>query len=449
MMISPSARLLWFTGIFFIPACALPVFLPHGELYMGIVAALVSFICLLDAMISRRRLDGLTVALPQTIRAVLNEEASFTVELHRHASVRRKPLQLRIAIALPHDVEPIRDDIVVSVLEAQQGSKAELSVLGRERGRFPIEQAFLGNVSRLGLWQFRRTVLVNSVISVEPALSQISKETAKLLSSHQHGGQRIIARNGRGREFEHLREYVPSDDFGDIDWKATARRRSPIVRDYQVERTQDIYACVDFSRLSGRPVVRKDQTRATILDEYVRSALMLYSAVRHTGDRFGFATFSNRVEYFVKATRGAGFDQPFRQALYPVRPKLVAPAFDEICSLLRTRVKRRALIVFFTSLAEPQLADAFLEASRLLVRQHLVVVACPTDVHVEPLFAHPELDDADDLYDRLAGHLLWKKLAQVHLQLTKFGVRMHTVAPGRLGLLAATEYLDIKERQLL
>ncbi len=449
MMISPSARLLWIVGVVFVPACALPVFLPHGELYIAVIAASLLLACLLDAIVSRGRLNGLTIVPPAAVRAVLNEEARFVIELQRNSSARHTPHQLRVAIALPPDIEPIRDDIAVSIPGTQPGVKIELSAIGRERGKFSIRQAFLGCHSRLGLWQFRRTLPVACLILVEPALSQISKETARLLSSHQHGGQRIVARNGRGREFEQLREYVPSDSFADIDWKATARRRTPIVRDYQVERTQDIYACVDFSRLSGRPVVRKDETRATILDEYIRSTLMLYSAVRHTGDRFGFATFSNRVEYFVKATRGAGFDRVFRQALYPVRTKLVAPAFDEICSLLRTRVKRRALVVFFTSLAEPQLADAFLDASRLLVRQHLVVVACPTDVHVEPLFASSELDSADGLYDKLAGHLLWKKLAEVRLQLTKIGVRMHTAAPGRLGLLAATEYLDVKERQLL
>ncbi len=62
------------------------------------------------------------------------------------------------------------------------------------------------------------------------------------------------------------------------------------------------------------------------------------------------------------------------------------------------RIKRRALIVFFTSLTEPQLAESFLDASRLLVRQHLVVVACPTDAHTQPLFTDPTIDqDRRDL----------------------------------------------------
>jgi uncharacterized protein (DUF58 family) len=301
----------------------------------------------------------------------------------------------------------------------------------------------------LGFWQFRRTLEIECRVLVQPALAAITKQTAKLLASHRHGGQRIVARNGRGREFEQLREYVPNDQFGDIDWKATARRRVPIVREFQIERTQDVYACIDFSRLSARPVVRKNQTRATVLDEYIRSTLMLHCAVRETGDRFGFATFSNRVQHLAKAANANSFDAVFRQALYPLRPHLATPAFDEICAALRTRVKRRAMVIFFTSLAEPQLAESFSAAARLLARQHLVIVVCPADAHAKPLFSDSDVNAPEDLYGKLAGHLLWKKLAQVRLQLGTRGIRMHVEAPGRLGLAAATEYLDIKERQLL
>ena len=76
-------------------------------------------------------------------------------------------------------------------------------------------------------------------------------------------------------------------------------------------------------------------------------------------------------------------------------------------------------------------------------------MACPADAYAKPLFSDSEVEALDDVYGKLAGHLLWKKLAEVRLQLAASGIRMHVVSPGRLGLVAATEYLDIKERQLL
>lgn len=449
MAFSPSGRLLWLAALVLFPCCALPAIVPHGVAFLFIAILFVAAFAVADLLQSVRRLSGLTISLPPVIRAFLNEEQTFAIELHRSSAARNVPRRVRVAVALPTGIEPVIDDLLIGVPDPGQRVAAEMNLRSAHRGEYPIANVFAGAPSLFALWQLRRTVPVQSRILVQPALAAIFKETAKLLASHRHGGLRIIARNGRGREFEQLRDYVPSDDFADIDWKATARRRLPIVREYQIERTQDIYACVDFSRLSAREVVRKNETSATILDEYIRSTLMLHCAVRETGDRFGFATFSNRVHHFVKATNANAFDHVFRRALYPLRPQLVAPAFDEISAALRTRARRRALVVFFTSLAEPQLAESFAAAARLLARQHLVVVACPTDVYAKPLFSEANIETPEEVYGQLAGHLLWKKLAEVRVQLAASAIRMHIVAPGRLGLIAATEYLDVKERQLL
>jgi uncharacterized protein (DUF58 family) len=424
----------------------MPALVAHGARYIALSALVVLAVCGFDALLSWHRLDGFSILLPPSIRAFLSQEQTFTLELRRVAP--HAPSKLRIAIGLPAEVEPIRDDIIVPAPAPRSGVLFEMRFLGRVRGEFSIRRAFLGCQSFLGLWQLRRTVPVQVTVLVQPALLSIARETARLLASKLHAGRRIVARNGRGREFEQLREFVPNDDFGEIDWKATARRRTPIVRDYQVERTQDIYAVIDYSRLSGRTVINSENQTVSVLDEYIRSALMLYYAVREAGDRFGLATFANRIGYFIKSSNAASLDATFRRALYPLRPQTTAPAYDEICGAFRQRVKRRALIVFFTSLAEPLLAESFLNASRLLARQHLIVVASPADAFAQPLFSS-RVDTSDEIYRHLGGHLLWKKLAEIRLQLSTVGIRMHNVAPSRLGLAAATEYLTIKERQLL
>ena len=267
----------------------------------------------------------------------------------------------------------------------------ELRARGEQRGEFTASSAYLGRISVLGLWQLRRMESIAARFSFQPSIAKIARETSRLMASYAHGSERLIARHGRGREFEHLREYVPNDNFADIDWKATARRRVPIVREYRVERTQDVYVCVDASRLSGSVVTSKDGRIVSLLDEYVRSTILMQCAARTAGDRFGLLTFSNRVDHFFKAATLPSYEREFRISLFPLRPRAVAPAFDEVCSTLCTQVKRRALVVFFTSLSEPQLAETFATASKLLARQHLVVVACPSDAKARPLFSNPDV----------------------------------------------------------
>jgi len=53
---------------------------------------------------------------------------------------------------------------------------------------------------------------------------------------------------GRSTDFEDLREYEPGDDIKDIDWKATARSSSPLVRRYIAARRHTIMLVADTGR---------------------------------------------------------------------------------------------------------------------------------------------------------------------------------------------------------
>jgi len=45
---------------------------------------------------------------------------------------------------------------------------------------------------------------------------------------------------GRSLDYDDLREYVPGDEVRDIDWKATARHGSPLVKRYVADRRQKV-----------------------------------------------------------------------------------------------------------------------------------------------------------------------------------------------------------------
>ena len=87
----------------------------------------------------------------------------------------------------------------------------------------------------------------------------------------------------------------PGDGFDEIDWKATARRARPITRVFQIERTQEVYAVIDTSRLSAR---------GTTLDRFVSAALALGLAAERQGDLFGLVAFSDKLRQFVRARNG-------------------------------------------------------------------------------------------------------------------------------------------------
>jgi uncharacterized protein (DUF58 family) len=58
-------------------------------------------------------------------------------------------------------------------------------------------------------------------------------------------GRHASRLRGRGLNFEEIRRYQPGDDIRQMDWKVTARTRSPYVRVYTEERGRDVLLVVD------------------------------------------------------------------------------------------------------------------------------------------------------------------------------------------------------------
>ena len=97
---------------------------------------------------------------------------------------------------------------------------------------------------------------------------------------------------GRGLNFEEIRRYLPGDDIRTMDWKVTARTRSPHVRVYTEEKDRAILLVVDqrINMFFGTRDKLKSVTAAEL------AALGAWRAVA-VGDRIGAVIF-NDVELF-------------------------------------------------------------------------------------------------------------------------------------------------------
>jgi uncharacterized protein (DUF58 family) len=93
---------------------------------------------------------------------------------------------------------------------------------------------------------------------------------------------------GRGLNFEELRHYLPGDDIRTMDWKVTARTRSPYVRVYTEEKDRSVLLVVDqrINMFFGTRDRFKSVTAAEL------AALALWRAV-DVGDRVGALVFND------------------------------------------------------------------------------------------------------------------------------------------------------------
>ncbi|HXA45554.1 MAG TPA: DUF58 domain-containing protein [Candidatus Angelobacter sp.] len=445
-MIVPGTRLLFWTAAIVLPFALLAAVAPGSTAVALIIIGGFTLLTAVDAAGGRKNLVGIGVELPPIVRMSKGRAAKIELRIHNERQQRQ---QLRVALAWPREIKA-EEEVMEAVLPGKFAwSRMALACTPLQRGSFQLNSAFVEIASPLGFWAARKAVPVRSEVRVYPNLLSGRKSLAALFLNRGAFGTHAQRQVGKGRDFEKLREYVPGDGYDEIHWKATARRGRPITKVFQVEKTQEVYVIVDASRLSARIPEEDSAAGSSALEGFVTAALVLGLAAEQQGDLFGLLTFSDKVERFVRARNGQAHYRACRDALYTLQPKIVTPDFDELCSFIRLRLRRRALLVVLTALDDPALAESFVRNIELIRRQHIVLVNMVPPAGVQPLFTSPNVAEVDDLYRRLGGHLQWHKLRELQKVLQRHGVRLSLPENERLSADIVAQYMNVKQRQLL
>jgi len=442
-MIVPRSKLLfWVAAI--VPSMAVLAAASPNLAPVGVaIAAGLGLIALVDAIGASRSLAGIGVELPPVVRMSKDRDGKLEVRIRNQ---RQQQRLLRIGLGLPVEVTAQVEEQDVILPGTSEWSKLTWNCRPMMRGKFHAGPAYVEGVSTLGFWSSRKALPAESEIRVYPDLLTERSGLAALFLRRGILGLHVQRQVGKGRDFEKLREYVAGDSFEDIHWKATARRARPITKIFQIERTQEVYVVIDASRLSAR---RTSPEGGPILERLVTSALVLGLAAQQQGDLFGLITFTNKVETFVRAKNGKAHYNLCRDALYTLQAQVVSPDFDELYTYIRLRLRRRALIIFLTSLDDPALAESFVRNIELIRRQHLLLVNMIREPGMAPLFADQNAESVDDLYQHLGNHLRWQKLRQLEKTLQRRGVRFSMLDNERLSADLVNQYLTVKQKQLI
>ncbi len=440
-----------------------------APLGLAVVAAI------LDALLAVRHGTGLRVRLPEVVRLARERPGKLEVVIERTGG---SVGTVRIGAPFPPEIKAEPDSPEIALPPGEPTMRHAWPVVARRRGRFRLDAMHWEIASPMGLWSRREKAASSCEIRVHPDLRPDRRLAAAYFLPRGAPGVRRRRMVGRGREFEKLRDYLPGDPLGDIQWKATARRRKLVTREFQVERTQEVYVILDCSRLSARPAphtaglaalhgakVRRHAALEdadpfalgpeppTLLERNLSAAFLLAEAAGKQGDLFGFCAFSDQVHVFLRARSGPAHAQACREALHALEPRLVNPDFAEVCAQLRGALRRRALLIFLTALDDPALAEEFGRHAPLLSRQHLVLAPMVRPPDALPLFGeNPALAPVADsaaLYERVSGHLRWRELQETGERLRHAGVRFSLLDQERLAPQLIQTYLDVKARQIL
>lgn len=454
-MIVPQNRLIFWVGAT-IPLMTVAVAVPETIWLAGPPLLVLAIVAFTDAFRTRHRLAGLRIIIPDVLRFSKDRDGLIPLRIE---NPRQQIQRVIMALGLPPEITTSESELLIDLPVNEPIAAMTWPCRAVRRGRYILDRCYVQTASPWGLWATHTRMPLQTEIRVYPNIFKEKSKVAALFLGRGVLGVHPYRQVGKGREFEKLREYAPGDSFEDINWKATAKRGSPVSKVYQIERTQEVYVIIDASRLSARgaglvserrlTARQDDPGRTTVLERFVTAALIMGLAAERQGDLFGLLTFSNQIMSFVRAKNGKTHYDACRESLYTLQPQGVSPDFAEVFTFIGHKLRRRALLVFLTNMDDPVLAEDFIKNVQVIARRHLILVNMIRPPVARPLFSNPDVRHHDELYQELGGHLLWTSLRETQRHLKKRNVAFHTLDNEKMCAEMVAQYIQVKQRQIL
>jgi uncharacterized protein (DUF58 family) len=160
-------------------------------------------------------------------------------------------------------------------------------------------------------------------------------------------------------------------------------------------------------------------------------------------------TFSDSVHEFLRARGGKTHYGACREQLFNLHPRMVNPDYEELSTFIRLKLRRRALIIVLTSLDDPILSESLTRTVDLMGRHHLVMVNMLRPAGALPVFSNENIASPEEIYHELSGHTLWHHLREIESTLARHGVHFALLDRERLCVDLVSQYMNVKQRQLL
>ncbi|MGN0396367.1 MAG: DUF58 domain-containing protein [Coprococcus sp.] len=248
---------------------------------------------------------------------------------------------------------------------------------------------------------------------------------------------------GRSMDFDELREYVPGDDIKDVDWKASARNRNLLVKQYIAEKKHNIMLVMDTNKKMlgfSNEVQEKCEvalmcagTLAYLVNrngDYVSATYATKTSINHFPFRMGLVNIENILANYHKTVtmdNESDINAPLDYIIHNFRRKMIILIVTDIEGIRR--------------ISDVTLKRLMVMHDVLLVNISDVVTEGKNVYNIEGEKYLPEYFTADK---KLAKIELEKKQAvynECMAKLKKYGIASSTISD--------TEEIDVKIIELL
>lgn len=338
----------------------------------------------------------------------------------------------------------VRDFSIPRKIKASSENEVMYYLRPTERGEY-----FFGNLniyvaSPLQLISRRFTFGYNEMVPTYPSYIQLRKYDLMAFSNHlfQYGIKRI-RRIGNTMEFEQIKEYVQGDDIRTLNWKATAKRNSLMVNQFQDEKSQSVYMIIDKGRVMKMPF-----NGLSLLDYAINATLVLSNVILKKHDKAGIFTFSKKVDNRVVAEKRSSQMQQIMENLYHVKTDFFESDYSRLYVDIKKNINHRSLLLLYTNFETMDSLHRQLPYLKGIAKNHLLVVIFFQNTELHDLI-HNKANTIQEVYDKVIAEKFAFEKRLIVNELKKYGIHTVLTQPEHLTLDTINKYLEIKSRGIL
>jgi len=320
-------------------------------------------------------------------------------------------------------------------LPAGEQETYTVPLLPRRRGELRSEFVVVRSSGPLGLAGRQTVITAPGALRVLPPFTARRHLPSRLARLRELDGSTSVQMRGAGTEFDSLREYVRGDDVRSIDWRATARAGTTMLRTWRPERDRHIVVVVDTGRTAAARV--GDGVR---LDAAFEATLLLAALAQRAGDHVHVVLFDRVPRARVSRVDGPALLPALVDAMAPVDPQLIDTDWDAAFAAARSLHSRPALVVLLTAQDEPEASRGFLASLPALTGSHVLVGTASDDDTV----GEPESASIEDVYRAAARERSQHDADRVAAAIRRAGAEAITASADDLPPRIADRYLALK-----
>lgn len=313
-----------------------------------------------------------------------------------------------------------------------------------ERGEYHFGKLNIYVSSPLRLISRRFMFENGHMVPTYPSYIQLRKYDLMAFSNNlfQYGVKKI-RRIGHTIEFEQIKEYVQGDDIRTLNWKATAKKNSLMVNQFQDEKSQSVYMVIDKGRVMKMPF-----NQLSLLDYAINATLVLSNVILKKHDKAGMFTFSKKVENRVMAEKRSSQMQLIMDSLYNVKTDFFESDYSRLYVDIKKNINHRSLILLYTNFETLDGLHRQLPYLKGIAKSHLLVVVFFQNTELNEII-HKKSETVQEVYDKVIAEKFAFEKRLIVNELKKYGIYSVLTQPENLTLDTINKYLEIKARGIL